>query len=285
MTNFNEEIKIKTIIFINGERGYELIKFLKDKIKFNKIYLSKKFLNIKSLNKIIKFKIPYQIIDSIKKKIIIKSLNKVDLAIVCGFPYIFPNEFLKIPKYGIINCHAGRLPEYRGGSPLNWQIINQEKYIGISVIKMSSKIDEGKIINKTKFLNNNYNITKVHKKVNSIFPNLVFTSIKDLKNNKKLKNQNKNNAKYWRQRTSEDSLILPKKLKISKILAMIKALQDPYPKVYFLDKNNSVNIEKAIKYKKKIKPGYIKYNKKSIILGCKDHGLKIIKFKVKKNEK
>ena len=68
MTNFNEEIKIKTIIFINGERGYELIKFLKDKIKFNKIYLSKKFLNIKSLNKITKFKIPYQVIDSIKKK-------------------------------------------------------------------------------------------------------------------------------------------------------------------------------------------------------------------------
>ena len=26
-----------------------------------------------------------------------------------------------------INLHGGPLPKYRGGSPLNWQIINQEK--------------------------------------------------------------------------------------------------------------------------------------------------------------
>ena len=285
MSNFNEEIGLKTIIFINGERGYELIKFLKNRIRFNKIYLSKKFLNKKTLNKIIKFKIPYKIIDNIKKKTVIKSLNKVDLAIVCGFPYIFPNEYLEIPKYGIINCHAGKLPKYRGGSPLNWQIINEEKYIGISVIKMSSKIDEGKIINEMKFLNKNYDIIKVHRIVNCIFPNLVLKSIIDLKNNKKLKSQNKNNAKYWRQRTSRDSLIFPEKLKISKILVMIKALQDPYPNVYFLDKNNRVDIKKAHIYKKKIKPGNIKYNKNSIIVGCKDYGLKILNFKIKKNEK
>ena len=30
-------------------------------------------------------------------------------------------------KFGTLNLHAGRLPKYRGGSPLNWQIINNEK--------------------------------------------------------------------------------------------------------------------------------------------------------------
>ena len=37
--------------------------------------------------------------------------------------------------------------------------------------------------------------------------------------------------------------------------------------------------------KKKIKPGLVKYNKKSIILGCKDGSLKLLSFKIKYNEK
>jgi|TARA_Y100000294_G_C8507225_1_gene317209 methionyl-tRNA formyltransferase len=32
-------------------------------------------------------------------------------------------------KLGTLNLHAGKLPQYRGGSPLNWQIINGEKNI------------------------------------------------------------------------------------------------------------------------------------------------------------
>ena len=45
-----------------------------------------------------------------------------------------------------INLHGGPLPAYRGGSPLNWQIINQEKEIGISIIKIDEGIDTGDII-------------------------------------------------------------------------------------------------------------------------------------------
>ena len=45
MNNFNKEIQFKVSLFINGDRGYELTKFLeKNKIKICKIYLSKKFL-------------------------------------------------------------------------------------------------------------------------------------------------------------------------------------------------------------------------------------------------
>ena len=62
------------------------------------------------------------------------------------FPYIFNKELLDTPKHGSINLHGGRLPKYRGGSPLNWQIINNEKYIGISIIQMDEGIDTGPIL-------------------------------------------------------------------------------------------------------------------------------------------
>ena len=44
------------------------------------------------------------------------------------------------------------LPKYRGGSPLNWQLINCEKKFGISVIKMNKKIDSGDIFSREKIL-------------------------------------------------------------------------------------------------------------------------------------
>ena len=33
----------------------------------------------------------------------------------------------------------------KGGSPLNWQIINNEK-IGVSIIKVNEKIDSGELL-------------------------------------------------------------------------------------------------------------------------------------------
>ena len=65
--------------------------------------------------------------------------------IVCGFPYFFPQMLLKNSKYPIINCHGGDLPNYRGGSPLSWQIINNEN-IFISTLLISKGIDDGKML-------------------------------------------------------------------------------------------------------------------------------------------
>ena len=45
-----------------------------------------------------------------------------------------------------INLHGGPLPSYRGGSPLNWQIINMKNSIGISIIKVDKGIDTGPIL-------------------------------------------------------------------------------------------------------------------------------------------
>ena len=35
----------------------------------------------------------------------------------------------------VINLHAGPLPEYRGGSPLNWQMINGEIILASVLLK------------------------------------------------------------------------------------------------------------------------------------------------------
>ena len=72
---------------------------------------------------------------------------------------------------GTINLHGGKLPKYRGGSPLNWQIINGEKFVGISIVKIGVGIDTGEIISEKKFKLKKelFNIKKVHDIANKFF--------------------------------------------------------------------------------------------------------------------
>ncbi len=45
-----------------------------------------------------------------------------------------------------INLHASLLPKYRGAAPINWAMINGELQTGISVIRMSDRIDAGAVL-------------------------------------------------------------------------------------------------------------------------------------------
>lgn len=69
-----------------------------------------------------------------------------DLFVSMSFNQIFKNDILQIPKLGVINCHAGKLPFYRGRNILNWALINDEKSFGITVHYVDAGIDTGDII-------------------------------------------------------------------------------------------------------------------------------------------
>lgn len=71
---------------------------------------------------------------------------EADLFVVDSFDQIFRTAILKMPPLGVINCHSGKLPFYRGRCPIIWAIINDEKEFGITVHYMDEGIDTGDII-------------------------------------------------------------------------------------------------------------------------------------------
>lgn len=73
-------------------------------------------------------------------------LYNCDLFVSMSFNQIFKREIINLPKYKTINCHAGKLPFYRGRNILNWALINDEKEFGITVHYMDEGIDTGDII-------------------------------------------------------------------------------------------------------------------------------------------
>lgn len=68
------------------------------------------------------------------------------LYVSMSFNQIFKKDIRKIPDKSVINCHAGKLPYYRGRNILNWALINDEKEFGITVHYVDAGIDTGDII-------------------------------------------------------------------------------------------------------------------------------------------
>ena len=69
-----------------------------------------------------------------------------DLFVSLSFNQIFREEIIGVPKGGIINCHAGKLPFYRGRNVLNWVLINGEKHYGVTFHAIDKTIDTGDIL-------------------------------------------------------------------------------------------------------------------------------------------
>lgn len=74
------------------------------------------------------------------------SVYNCDLFVSMSFNQIFRNRIINLPKLKTINCHAGKLPFYRGRNILNWVLINDEKEFGITVHYVDEGIDTGDII-------------------------------------------------------------------------------------------------------------------------------------------
>ncbi len=69
-----------------------------------------------------------------------------DIHVSMSFDQIFRRPMLEDAPGGVINCHAGKLPFYRGRNILNWALINGEKEFGITVHHVDAGIDTGDII-------------------------------------------------------------------------------------------------------------------------------------------
>ncbi len=72
-------------------------------------------------------------------------LKETDIAICCDVGLIIPESFIDLPKI-FINIHPSLLPLYRGPSPIQYTLLNDEKITGITICLLSKEVDKGDII-------------------------------------------------------------------------------------------------------------------------------------------
>ncbi len=269
--------KIKIVLFTNNIRGIFCLKYLnKKKINIDNIVISKKYLDLKVINYLKEKKKNFLLIKNLNNKKLLKILSQSELGLICGFPHIFKKQHFNSLSYGMINLHAGILPKYRGGSPLSWQILNNEKKFGITSIKINNGIDTGEIISQKKFkLLKKFRINDLKRITNNHFPLLLYKSIQKIILKKKLKKQNIKNASYFRQRNRKDSLIDPNKMTLKKLLLLFRATYKTYQHPYIILGSKKIVIERI-----KISKANIDFKKKNIIIFKNKYYIKLKDKKV-----
>lgn len=69
-----------------------------------------------------------------------------DLGICAQYGLLIPPRILKTIKHGVLNVHPSLLPKYRGASPIQSAILNEEKKTGVTIMKLDEGLDTGPIL-------------------------------------------------------------------------------------------------------------------------------------------
>ncbi len=279
-------------ILINGDRGVYIVKKLSYVKSINLkgiIYsdLKKKRYFENNLKKFKKKLFFQKKINSKKNEKKLKSLN-LDIILIAGFSQILKKHIINKAKKIVINLHGGPVKKYRGGSPLNWQVIRGEKKIGISLIKTDEGIDTGGVISERYFkLDKKDKIKDVHKKANILFFKMLKSVLKKISNKKYIKiRYQKKLGDYCYQRSDKDGKIDFSKTTSENVYNFVRALSSPYNGAWSYIKIG--NKQKKIRIfdcvikkglKKKISTNFFQIKNK-IYLKTLDYPILVKKYKI-----
>ena len=73
---------------------------------------------------------------------------KADILVVAAYGLIIPEKILNLFDKGCFNVHASLLPRWRGAAPIHRAIENGDNQIGVTIMKVVSKLDAGPMIRK-----------------------------------------------------------------------------------------------------------------------------------------
>lgn len=152
-----------------------------------------------------------------------------DLVLFYGWSWIIPETFLN--RFQCIMLHPSPLPKYRGGSPLQNQIINGETESAVTLFVMDQGMDTGPILAQKEFSLGG-NLSEVFGRIKEIGVELTK---KVLIEGLRPVEQDHSRATVWKRRTPDESEITLEELtsKPARYLHnKIRMLQDPYPNAF-----------------------------------------------------
>ena len=173
-----------------------------------------------------------------------KNLN-ADLAIVVAYGNLIPKEMLELTKNGFINVHASLLPYWRGAAPISRSIMNLDKQIGISIMKITEKLDTGPVCNSYKLdILENENMESLSERLSLLAAEKILENIDDIfEGNAVFKEQDHVKATYANKiDKSEGKISWDDSAK--KVIGKINGLY-PFPGAFFLFKGERYKILKA----------------------------------------
>jgi len=199
-----------------------------------------------------------------------------DIVVVVAYGQIVPKNFLNIAKFGFINIHASLLPKWRGAAPIQRAIMNGDKKIGVSIMKIEEKLDSGPILaSKEIELDQNATHGEIEKKISVIGANLLIENLKRLKEgNLKFIDQAHSEATYAKKIDKSETKI-NWSLDATKVLAHIHGLS-PNPGAWFEHENERFKVLRANKFLASGNPGT--FLDENLTIACKSDSIQILEI-------
>jgi methionyl-tRNA formyltransferase len=176
-----------------------------------------------------------------------KNHNLYEFILFIGWSWVIPKEIVE--SVPCICMHPSKLPRYRGGSPLQHQIINGETKSAVTLFIMNDKVDAGDIISQRDFsLEGELEDIMNRMKLETYYSlNLLFH---DYKETRKIRGvpQYETCASTYKRRTPAQSEITLEEIQgstASELYHKIRALQAPYPNAFIKCKDRKLFITKA----------------------------------------
>tara|TARA_B100000989_G_scaffold158037_1_gene117996 strand:+ start:453 stop:1385 length:933 start_codon:yes stop_codon:yes gene_type:complete len=192
----------------------------------------------------INFRSPRTLKDNVEEYEFLKKID-ADLSIVVAYGQIIPKEFLKLVKKGFINIHASILPKWRGAAPIQRAIMNLDKEIGISIMKINEDLDSGPTSNIYKLkLDQRHNAIQVSETLALLAADKILDVVNEIFDGKsKFIDQDNSKATYAKKITKNEGQIDWKSDALN-IIGKINGLY-PYPGAFFNFNGQRYKILKA----------------------------------------
>ena len=199
-----------------------------------------------------------------------------DVVVVVSYGQIIPKNFLKIAKFGFINIHASLLPKWRGAAPIQRAIMNGDKKIGISIMKIEEKLDSGPVLTSNELeLDQNATHGEIEKKLSIMGAKLLIKSLKTIEvGNPKFIDQDHSQATYAKKIDKGETRI-NWSLEASRVIAHIHGLS-PYPGAWFEHKNERFKVLRANKSSASGNPGVLL--DENLTIACKSDSIQILEI-------
>jgi len=211
--------------------------------------------------------------NSLKDKSAIENIEGLnpDIIIVAAYGQILPRNILDIAP--CINLHASLLPSYRGASPIQQSLLNDDKFTGVTAMNMDVGLDSGDILG--------YKYIKIDKDtvVAELFDKLSIVAakltIEILQNFEKIKpkKQNISLVSHCKKVNKKDGLV---DFKDAKTTYNKYRAYKTWPDIY-LENKLKIKTCELVETESINKAGeIIAIEKKYIIVGCQKGTIKII---------
>ena len=177
--------------------------------------------------------------EELKEKL---SSNNIKTILFIGWSWIIKEDILD--NYNCICLHPSPLPKYRGGCPIQHQILNNETESAVSLFLMDDEVDHGPVLWQENFSLKGsldsifYRITKVG--TTGLYS--ILNKYEECGNFNWAVEQDHSKATYYKRRKPKESEIKIKDLlecSAKQIYNKIRALQDPYPNAYIVCKDGT----------------------------------------------